>query len=40
MVTLVLADALLTKTGGDTMVEVRRNLEAHLAAVADLFRPG
>ncbi|MEN8148232.1 MAG: chorismate synthase [Planctomycetota bacterium] len=40
MVALVLADALLTKTGGDTMVEARRNLEAHLAAVEDLFRAG
>jgi chorismate synthase len=37
MVTLVLADALLAKTGGDTMVEVERNLAAHLKAVEDLF---
>ncbi|MHC4471109.1 MAG: chorismate synthase [Planctomycetota bacterium] len=37
MVALTLADALLDKTGGDTMEEVRRNLEAHLAAVEELF---
>jgi chorismate synthase len=29
-----LADALLEKTGGDTVVEVRRNLEAYLADIA------
>jgi len=40
MVALVIADALLVKTGGDTMAEVRRNLEAHLAAVDDLFATG
>ena len=30
-----LADALLEKTGGDTVDEVRRNLDAYLAAVAE-----
>jgi chorismate synthase len=29
-----LADALLEKTGGDTVVEVRRNLDAYLADIA------
>ncbi len=33
MVALVLADALLDKTGGDSLSEVRRNLEAFLAAI-------
>ena len=32
-VALVLADALLEKTGGDSLAEVRRNLDAYLAAV-------
>ena len=32
MLALVLADALLEKTGGDSMGEVRRNLDAVLAA--------
>ena len=41
MVALVLAGALLEKTGGDTMEEVARNLDAHLRAVEALFRrPG
>lgn len=31
---LVLADALLEKSGGDSLAEVRRNLEAYVAAVA------
>ncbi len=31
MTALVLADALLEKTGGDSMVEVRQHLEATLA---------
>lgn len=30
-----LANALLEKTGGDTVAEVRRNLDAYLAAIAD-----
>lgn len=30
-----LADALLEKTGGDTVAEVRRNLDAYLAAIAE-----
>jgi chorismate synthase len=31
MVALVLADALLEKVGGDSMVEVRRNLDGYLS---------
>ncbi|GEL93485.1 chorismate synthase [Cellulomonas composti] len=38
MVALVLADALLEKTGGDSLSEVRRNLAAYLEAVPDLLR--
>ncbi|MBT0995195.1 chorismate synthase [Cellulomonas sp. DKR-3] len=38
MVALVLADALLEKTGGDSVAEVRRNLEAYLDAVPELLR--
>ena len=38
MVALVLADALLEKTGGDSLAEVRRNLAAYLAAIPDLLR--
>lgn len=38
MVALVVADALLEKTGGDSVGEVRRNLEAYVAAVPDLLR--
>ena len=38
MVALVLADALLEKTGGDSVDEVRRNLQAYLDAVPDLLR--
>lgn len=38
MVALVLADALVEKTGGDSVAEVRRNLEAYLDAVPDLLR--
>jgi chorismate synthase len=38
MVALVLADALLEKTGGDSLAEVRRNLAAYLASVPDLLR--
>ena len=34
VVALVLADALLEKTGGDSLGEVRRNLDAYLAALA------
>jgi len=36
-VALELAAALLEKTGGDTLAEVRRNLEAHLAAARRVF---
>ncbi|MGB3828330.1 MAG: chorismate synthase [Ornithinimicrobium sp.] len=35
MVALVLADAVLEKCGGDSVVEVRRNLEAYLAAIPE-----
>lgn len=38
MVALILADALLEKTGGDSVGEVRRNLDAYLASVPDLLR--
>ncbi|ADG74730.1 chorismate synthase [Cellulomonas flavigena DSM 20109] len=38
MVALVVAQALLEKTGGDSVAEVRRNLEAYLAAVPELQR--
>ena len=38
MVALVLADALLEKTGGDSLAEVRRNLGAYQASVPDLLR--
>ena len=35
MVALVLADALLVKTGGDSVVEARRNLEGYLARISE-----
>ncbi|MDR3069140.1 MAG: chorismate synthase, partial [Cellulomonas sp.] len=38
MVALVLAQALLDKTGGDSLAEVRRNLAAYLAAVPEGLR--
>ncbi|HWJ84334.1 MAG TPA: chorismate synthase [Cellulomonas sp.] len=38
MVALVLAEALLDKTGGDSLGEVRRNLAAYLDAVPELLR--
>jgi len=38
MVALVLAQALVDKTGGDSLDEVRRNLEAYLAAVPAAMR--
>jgi chorismate synthase len=38
MVALVVADALLEKTGGDSVAEVRRNLAAYLDAVPELLR--
>jgi chorismate synthase len=38
MVALVLADALLEKTGGDSVVETARNLRSYLDAVPDLLR--
>ncbi|MDU0347270.1 chorismate synthase, partial [Actinomyces sp. MRS3W] len=38
MVALVLADALLEKTGGDSVGEARRNLEGYLARIAERTR--
>ncbi len=38
MTALVLADAVLEKFGGDSVAEVRRNLEAYLAAVPETMR--
>ncbi|MBN8881765.1 MAG: chorismate synthase [Salana multivorans] len=38
MVALVLAQALVEKVGGDSVVECRRNLEGYLAAVPDTMR--
>jgi chorismate synthase len=38
VVVLTLADALLEKTGGDSLAEVRRNLDAYTATLADLPR--
>jgi chorismate synthase len=35
MVALVLADALVEKTGGDSLTEVRRNLESYVAAIPE-----
>lgn len=37
MVALVVADALLEKTGGDSVVEVRRNLDAYVASIPELL---
>ncbi|MCC2314822.1 chorismate synthase [Cellulomonas xiejunii] len=37
MVALVVAQTLLEKTGGDSVAEVRRNLEAYLTAVPELL---
>ncbi|MBO3102660.1 chorismate synthase [Cellulomonas fengjieae] len=37
MVALVLADALLAKTGGDSVAEVRRNLESYVTAIPELL---
>ncbi|MCL1872425.1 MAG: chorismate synthase [Promicromonosporaceae bacterium] len=38
MVALVLAEALVEKFGGDSVAEVRRNVESYLAAVPELLR--
>jgi chorismate synthase len=38
-VALEIASALLEKTGGDSMAEVRRNLDAYLAAARTVFSP-
>lgn len=38
MVALTLADAVLEKFGGDSVDEVRRNLDAYLAAIPDTLR--
>jgi chorismate synthase len=35
MVALVLADAVLEKFGGDSVVETRRNLDAYLAHLSE-----
>lgn len=41
MVALVLADAVLEKTGGDSLAEARRNLQAYVASVPETMRgPG
>lgn len=40
VVALVLADALLEKTGGDALPEVRRNLDAYRRACDELLRRG
>jgi chorismate synthase len=37
MVALVVADALLEKTGGDSVAEVRRNLDAYVASIPSLL---
>ncbi|MBD7916846.1 chorismate synthase [Cellulomonas sp. Sa3CUA2] len=37
MVALVVAQTLLEKTGGDSVAEVRRNLEAYLASIPELL---
>ena len=38
MVALTLADALLEKFGGDSVSEVKRNIEAYQAAIPDALR--
>ncbi len=38
MVALILADALVEKVGGDSVSEVRRNLESYVAAIPELQR--
>jgi chorismate synthase len=38
MVSLVVADAVLEKFGGDSISETRRNLEGYLAAIPDVLR--
>jgi chorismate synthase len=38
MVALVLAEAVLEKFGGDSVAEVRRNIESYLAAVPELLQ--
>ena len=39
MVALVLADAAAEKFGGDSVAEVRRNLDTYLAAIPATMRP-
>ena len=39
MVALVLADALFEKTGGDSLTEVSRNLDAYLQSLSDEPEP-
>jgi chorismate synthase len=38
LVAIVLADALLEKFGGDSMAELRRNVDSYIAALADRWR--
>ncbi len=38
MVALVLAEAVLEKFGGDSVAEVRRNVEGYLAAIPETMR--
>ncbi len=38
MVALVVAQALLEKTGGDSLIEVKRNLQAYLTSIPENFR--
>ena len=38
MVALVLAEAVLERFGGDSVSEVRRNVEGYLASVPELLR--
>jgi chorismate synthase len=38
MVALELAQAVLEKFGGDSVAEVRRNIEAYLASIPELQR--
>jgi chorismate synthase len=40
MVSLVLAAAFLDKFGGDSMPEVRRNLDAYMESISDYFKRG
>lgn len=39
MVMLVVADAIVEKFGGDSLAEIRRNLESYLASIPDAIQP-